>query len=33
MEVFLDMVNWNIQEALKNFKTPKIKTMRRYRKK
>jgi hypothetical protein len=31
MEMKLDMVNQNVQEALRNFKTPKIKNMRRHR--
>jgi cell division ATPase FtsA len=33
MEKILDMVNQNVQDALKNFKTPKIKNMRRHRNK
>jgi hypothetical protein len=31
MEMLLDMVNQNVQEALNEFQTPKIKTMRRHR--
>jgi hypothetical protein len=33
MEMFLDMVNQNIQEAIRNFKTPKTKNTRRHRNK
>jgi hypothetical protein len=33
MEKILDMVNKNIQDTLKKFKTPKIKNMKRYRNK
>jgi predicted house-cleaning noncanonical NTP pyrophosphatase (MazG superfamily) len=33
MEILLDMVNQNIQEASRSFKTPKIKKTRRHRNK
>jgi hypothetical protein len=33
MEMLLDMVNQNIQEGLKKFKTTKIKNMRRHKNK
>jgi hypothetical protein len=33
MEMLLDMVNQNVQEAPRNFKTPKIKSTRRHRNK
>jgi hypothetical protein len=33
MDKILDMVNKNVQDALKKFKTPKIKSMRRHRNK
>jgi hypothetical protein len=33
MEMLLDMVNQNIQDALKKFQTTKIKNMRRHRNK
>jgi hypothetical protein len=33
MEMLLDMINQNVQEALKKFQTPKIKIMRKHRNK
>jgi hypothetical protein len=33
MEKILNMFNQNLKDALKNFKTPKIKNVRRYRNK